>query len=439
MIIDPLIKRSELEMKLARLNNRIDTIVAEGGEPNVINVVQKNGVALQVNNKTVNVTVPTKTSDLTNDSGYTPNAVTSVNGQTGAVTISVPTKTSDLVNDSGFITSYNGVEDVMIDNASIVTSKIAIIPKASSSNFGVVKVSSASNYVEITNDVGAKKVPLLDSNNKIPSSVLPSTTGANVYYGTTDSTTQTKTVTLNPSTTETIKQGDLLVLSPTVDSGSYVSITLSISPWGNISTGQGNSWKAYDYLLFYYNGSQFVLINRREAGLEPYTKTEVDNLIDGVEAQIPTVPTNVSAFTNDSGYITSSALNGYATENYVNTAISGITPSGEANVIETVKVNGDALTVTNKAVDVQVPVTTAHSTNAYVVGEDAYYANMVYLGLKYLQAPQNVSYTTESVYVPKITVTNGKIGIDSRLLSDYYTKTEIDSMIGDIESLLGAI
>lgn len=32
---------------------------------------------------------------------------------------------------------------------------------------------------------------------------------------------------------------------------------------------------------------------------------------------IPVVPTNISAFTNDSGYITSSALTGYATENWV--------------------------------------------------------------------------------------------------------------------------
>ena len=37
---------------------------------------------------------------------------------------------------------------------------------------------------------------------------------------------------------------------------------------------------------------------------------------------IPTVPTNISAFTNDSGYITSSALSGYATENYVDTGLS---------------------------------------------------------------------------------------------------------------------
>ena len=54
----------------------------------------------------VTIAVPTKTSDLTNDSGFITSApVTSVNGQTGAVTVNVPTKTSDLTNDSGYITS----------------------------------------------------------------------------------------------------------------------------------------------------------------------------------------------------------------------------------------------------------------------------------------------------------------------------------------------
>ena len=44
---------------------------------------------------------------------------------------------------------------------------------------------------------------------------------------------------------------------------------------------------------------------------------------------IPTVPTNVSAFTNDAGYITSSALSGYATQNWVGQQgyITGITSS----------------------------------------------------------------------------------------------------------------
>lgn len=39
-------------------------------------------------------------------------------------------------------------------------------------------------------------------------------------------------------------------------------------------------------------------------------------------------PTNVSAFTNDAGYITNSALNGYATESYVTTATANMQTTG---------------------------------------------------------------------------------------------------------------
>lgn len=282
----------------------INIYSSEGGEvvEAPITKIQKNGTDLPINNKTVNITVPTKTSDLTNDSGFVTTAVTSVNGQTGDVTISVPTKTSDLTNDSGYLTS----------------------------------------------------VPVTSVNTK---------TGA---------------VVLTASDVNALPRNTTYVKSINGQSG---TVTLTI----------------------------------------------------------PTVPTNVSAFTNDSGYITSSALNGYATEDYVDTAISGITPSGEANVIETVKVNGDALTVTDKTVDVKVPVRSAYSTTTLLDGDDGYSANMVFLGIKRLLPPQNTSYVTESVYVPKVTVSNGKIGIDSRLLSDYYTKTEIDSMVGDIETLLASI
>ena len=43
----------------------------------------------------------------------------------------------------------------------------------------------------------------------------------------------------------------------------------------------------------------------------------VDTTTVALKSDIPTVPTNISAFTNDSGYITSSALSGYATETWV--------------------------------------------------------------------------------------------------------------------------
>lgn len=76
-----------------------------------------------------------------------------------------------------------------------------------------------------------------------------------------------------------------------------------------------------------------------------------------------TVPTKVSDLTNDTGYITG------ITYNMVITALgftpySASNPSGyQANVIETVKVNGTALTVTSKAVDVPVPTKTSDLTN----------------------------------------------------------------------------
>ena len=56
--------------------------------------------------------IPSKTSDLINDSGYITledipiieSGVISVNGMTGVVTLDIPSKTSDLINDSGYIT-----------------------------------------------------------------------------------------------------------------------------------------------------------------------------------------------------------------------------------------------------------------------------------------------------------------------------------------------
>lgn len=60
-----------------------DYVEANGGK---IDTIKVNGTAQTVSDKTVNITVPTKTSDITNDSGYLTSApVTSVNSKTGAV------------------------------------------------------------------------------------------------------------------------------------------------------------------------------------------------------------------------------------------------------------------------------------------------------------------------------------------------------------------
>ena len=78
---------------------------------------------------TVTLSIPTKTSDLNNDSGFITAAgapVQSVNGQTGTVTLSIPTKTSDLNNDSGFITAAGApVQSVNGQTGAVTVSAIS--------------------------------------------------------------------------------------------------------------------------------------------------------------------------------------------------------------------------------------------------------------------------------------------------------------------------
>lgn len=123
--------------------------------------------------------IPTKTSDLTNDSGYITDAgvtsfngstgaitytapVTSVNGDTGAVTISVPTKTSDLNNDSGYITdagvtSFNGNTGAITYTAPVtsVNSKTGVV-SLTASDVGALPSSTSipTKTSDLTNDSG---------------------------------------------------------------------------------------------------------------------------------------------------------------------------------------------------------------------------------------------------------------------------------------------
>lgn len=79
------------------------------------------------------------------------------------------------------------------------------------------------------------------------------------------------------------------------------------------------------------------------------------------DAQIlnkPTIPTKTSDLANDSNYV--SDANYVHTDNNFTTALKnkldGVETGAQVNVIESVKENGTALTITNKEVDVRVPV-----------------------------------------------------------------------------------
>lgn len=140
--------------------------------------IQKNGSTVQTftanssSNKTANIEVPTKTSDLQNDSGFiTSSAIPAVNNGTLTIqkngttvqtftansssnktaNIEVPTKTSDLQNDSGFITSSsvgNGTITVQKNGSTVDT-----FTTNQSSN-KTVNITVPTKTSDITNDSG---------------------------------------------------------------------------------------------------------------------------------------------------------------------------------------------------------------------------------------------------------------------------------------------
>jgi hypothetical protein len=77
-----------------------------------------------------------------------------------------------------------------------------------------------------------------------------------------------------------------------------------------------------------YNGSQWVNQTVVTSLGDYYTKAQSD----GKYALIGSIPTNVSQLINDSGYVTSSIINGYATQTYVNNSIANLVASAPSTL-----------------------------------------------------------------------------------------------------------
>lgn len=114
------------------VSDKVDELIAEGGEPNVIETISVNGTNVPPTNKNIDLDIPTATSDLTNDGdGESPFATEDYVDENGgkidvikvndvelpitskavnidlsdyALAEDIPTAVSELTNDSGFIT-----------------------------------------------------------------------------------------------------------------------------------------------------------------------------------------------------------------------------------------------------------------------------------------------------------------------------------------------
>ena len=142
-----------------------------------------------------------------------------------------------------------------------------------------------------------------------------------------------------------------------------------------------------------------------------YTKTEVDNeiisAITDVEAEIPTVPTSNTAFTNDAGYLTEhQSLSGYATEQWVEDKhyITGVDLSNYATKAEIPVVPTSNTAFTNDA--------------GYITGVD----------LSNYATKDNLTAATDDM-ATKTWVNNQGYLTEHQSLTAYSTTQEVNTMI----------
>lgn len=155
---------SDLQDDVSDLQTTVEGLVTEGGEPNLIDTVKVNNVALVPDaNKAVNIAVPTALSELTNDgdgtqgSAYATEDYVDTNGgkidtisvnnvqqtitnknvnidlTSYALTADVPTATSDLTNDSDFQTEQEVqtlIDDALADVTGIDFEVVQALPQS---------------------------------------------------------------------------------------------------------------------------------------------------------------------------------------------------------------------------------------------------------------------------------------------------------------------
>ena len=255
--------------------------------------IQKNGITVdtftlnQSSNKSINIVVPTKTSDLSNDSGYLvshqdisgkedkSNKVTSFSSPTDtqypsaklvkdsldtkANTSAIPTKVSDLTNDSGYLTSHqdiSGKENIsnkktnLSDNSDTYyptqkAVKTAIDTKQNSLVSGTnIKTINGSSILG-SGDISTSEIPNQVGN----SGKFLTTDGSSVSWGTPagggGGTMDSFAVSGDTGTNQTISDGDTLSFiggtGINTVAGASDKITISLDSATQTSLGKANS------------------------------------------------------------------------------------------------------------------------------------------------------------------------------------------------------
>lgn len=310
-----------------------------GALPDTTNIPSKTSDIVNDSGYITEADVPTKTSELTNDSGFITSAdapVKSVNGKTGAVqlgaadigalpdTTVIPSKTSDLANDSGYITNaaltpYAKKTDIPTKTSQLTNDSgyITDIPIASTTRLGGVKVGagltvSAEGTISATGGGTADAVEWANVLDR------PTTIAG---YEITDAKIDNGTITLGDKTITPLTSAPVTsVNSKTGD------VVLGASDVGAISTSN----------ISQTLGTSTTKVPSEKAVSDALSAVEAGDMFK-------------STYDPDGSVATAGGIPDYVEAN--------------GGKIDAIKVNGTAQTITNKVVDIAVPTKTSDLTN----------------------------------------------------------------------------
>jgi len=343
----------------------------------------KNGVVTQITHQSfinsakiddLEDSIPTNTSDLTNDSGF----ITSSD---------IPTNVSSFTNDAGYLTSYTETDPTVPSWAkqpnkpSYTASEVhalpdtTVIPTVNDTTITIKKNNSdigdsftTNTDTEKTINLGLATVATSGSYNDLlnkPTIPTVNDTTITIKKNTSDT---GDSFTTNTDTEKTINLG----LHSVATSGSYndlsnkPTIPTKTSDLTNDSGFITSSDIPEDVSAFNNDAGYLTSFTETDPTVPSWAKQStkpsytLDEVTDGSTRKLPT---KTSQLTNDSNFLTShQSIKTINNQSLIGTGNVTIA-TGENNVIESISVNNIAQTVTNKNVNITVPTKTSDLTN----------------------------------------------------------------------------
>ena len=188
-----------------------------------------------------------------------------------------------------------------------------------------------------------------------------------------------------------------------------------------------------------------------------YLKEHQDLSKYALKSELPTVPTNISAFTNDAGYLTehqnlseyakqewveqqgyltSQSINGYATEDFVKSEIANAQLKGEGVDLSGYATKEDIANFVSKD---EIPSTEELATKEYVASVVKGYATESWVSEQGFVTEQNIAGKQDVIENLDDIISGAEAGatalqpgaLDGYVTSEnVYTKAEIDALIG---------